>query len=141
MSDPTTEMTREHIRQQTQAVYGSVQVGFRNFVYVDASVRSDWFSTLAGTPSMSSVYPSVGASLILSELIPQNKILNYWKIRGSYAGVGNPPSPYLTYTYIPLEDQNISTDGFAAASHLKPELTKSFEIGTELRMYESRNFI
>ncbi len=32
MSDPTTEMTREHIRQQTQAVYGSVQVGFRNFV-------------------------------------------------------------------------------------------------------------
>lgn len=42
---------------------------------------------------MSSVYPSVGASLILSELIPQNKILNYWKIRGSYAGVGNPPSP------------------------------------------------
>ena len=52
MSDPTTEMTREHIRQQTQAVYGSVQVGFRNFVYVDASVRSDWFPTLAGTPSM-----------------------------------------------------------------------------------------
>ena len=138
MSDPTTEMTREHIRQQTQAVYGSVQVGFRNFVYVDASVRSDWFSTLAGTPSMSSVYPSVGASLILSELIPQNKILNYWKIRGSYAGVGNPPSPYLTYTYIPLEDQNISTDGFAAASHLKPELTKSFEIGTELRMFNNK---
>lgn len=138
MSDPTTEMTREHIRQQTQAVYGSVQVGFRNFVYVDASVRSDWFSTLAGTPSMSSVYPSVGASLILSELIPQNKILNYWKIRGSYAGVGNPPSPYLTYTYIPLEDQNISNDGFAAASHLKPELTKSFEIGTELRMFNNK---
>lgn len=115
-----------------------MQVGFRNFVYVDASVRSDWFSTLAGTPSMSSVYPSVGASLILSELIPQNKILNYWKIRGSYAGVGNPPSPYLTYTYIPLEDQNISTDGFAAASHLKPELTKSFEIGTELRMFNNK---
>ena len=137
MSDPTTEMTREHIRQQTQAVYGSVQVGFRNFVYVDASVRSDWFSTLAGTPSMSSVYPSVGASLILSELIPQNKILNYWKIRGSYAGVGNPPSPYLTYTYIPLEDQNISTDGFAAASHLKPELTKSIEIGTERRLFNN----
>lgn len=66
--------------------------------------RIDWFSTLVGTSKEYVFYPSVGLSVVLSEIIPlPKKVFSFWKIRGSYAQVGNPPSAYLPYATVVLE--------------------------------------
>ena len=67
-------------------------MGYRNFLFADATGRVDYFSTLLGTGSNHVFYPSVGASVLLTEVLPLPKeIFSLWKIRGSYAQVGNPP--------------------------------------------------
>ncbi len=130
---------KDYLHEQTQSVFGSAQVGYRSMLYIDLTERVDFFSSLDGTGRTSVNYPSVGLSGIITEMVrlPEN-IISYWKIRASYAGVGNPPPAYLTRSYMPLVDGAVTTTGFYPASDLKAELTKSFEAGTEVRMFNNR---
>ena len=75
-----------NLHTQTQSFYGKVEVGYRNFLFADATGRIDYFSTLLGTSKDYVFYPSVGASILLSEVLPlPKKIVSLWKLRGSYA--------------------------------------------------------
>lgn len=126
-------------RQQTQAFYGKAELGYKNFLYLDVTGRIDFFSSLKGTDQSYVFYPSVGLSAVLTEVIPLPRhIFSFWKVRGSYAQVGNPPNPYLTGNYVVLDNGAITTNGFVAATHLKPEMTKSFEVGTDIRLFDNR---
>lgn len=69
--------------------------------------------------------------------LPKN-IISYWKIRGSYAQVGNPPSAYLPYATIALSNGNATSSSFTPATHLKPEMTKAFELGMDLRLLNNK---
>ena len=122
-----------------QAIYGKAEIGYRNFLYADVTGRIDWFSTLVGTSKEYVCYPSAGLSVILSEILPlPEKIISFWKIRGSYAQVGNPPSAYLPYATVALENGNATSANFTPASHLKPEMTKAFEFGMDLRLFQNK---
>lgn len=66
------------------------------------------------------------------------KIISFWKVRGSYAQVGNPPSAYLPYATVALENGNATSANFTPASHLKPEMTKAFEFGMDLRLFQNK---
>ncbi len=124
---------RAKLHTQTQSFYGKAELSFRNYIYLDATSRIDYFSTLLGTSKKYVFYPSVGLSVVMTDLIPMSKdILSFWKIRTSYAQVGNPPSPYLTHPSIPLENGNATSGTFTPATHLKPEMTKSFELGMDM---------
>ena len=59
-----------NLHTQTQSFYGKVEVGYRNFLFADATGRIDYFSTLLGTSKDYVFYPSVGASILLSEVLP-----------------------------------------------------------------------
>lgn len=123
-------------RQQTQSVYGSLEIGFKDAYYLSATLRTDWPSQLAGPKSTKSsfTYPSIGFSTVLSEIINLPKEISYLKVRGSYANVGNAFQEFLanpryqwngtswdtTYPYYPLVD-------------LKPERTNSYELGLTAR--------
>ena len=92
MSPAESTTAHANLHTQTQSFYGKVEVGYRNFLFADATGRVDYFSTLLGTGSNHVFYPSVGASVLLTEVLPLPKeIFSLWKIRGSYAQVGNPP--------------------------------------------------
>ncbi|CUN38995.1 TonB-dependent receptor [Bacteroides finegoldii] len=138
---PSTESNynKSELHTQTQSIYGKAEIGYRNFLYADVTGRIDWFSTLVGTSKEYVCYPSVGLSVILSEILPlPEKIISFWKIRGSYAQVGNPPSAYLPYATVALENGNATSANFTPASHLKPEMTKAFEFGMDLRLFQNK---
>lgn len=139
MSPTESNTAHANLHTQTQSFYAKVEVGYRNFLFADATGRIDFFSTLLGTSSNNVFYPSVGASVLLTEVLPLPKnIFSLWKIRGSYAQVGNPPSPYLTREAVALSSGTPKSGAFTPASHLKPEMTKAFELGMDLRLFDNK---
>lgn len=139
MSPAESTTAHANLHTQTQSFYGKVEVGYRNFLFADATGRVDYFSTLLGTGSNHVFYPSVGASVLLTEVLPLPKeIFSLWKIRGSYAQVGNPPSPYLTSDAVALSNGTPTSNAHTPAYHLKPEMTKAFELGMDLRLFGNK---
>ena len=125
-------------REQTQSVYASAEIGFKSAYYLTLTGRNDWPSQLAGPRSVSSsfFYPSVGASVVLSEVIPNMpRQLEYVKIRGSYASVGSPFERWLANPVHEWPDKGNAwaTETVYPMDQLKPERTNSWEIGLTMR--------
>ena len=139
MSPTESSTAHANLHTQTQSSYAKVEVGYRNFLFADATGRIDFFSTLLGTDNNHVFYPSVGASVLLTEVLPLPKnIFSLWKIRGSYAQVGNPPSPYLTRDAVALSNGTPKSEAHTPAKHLKPEMTKAFELGMDMRLFDNK---
>lgn len=125
-------------REQTQAVYASAEIGFKNAYYLTLTGRNDWPSQLAGPRSNQKgfFYPSVGASVVLSEIIPNMpKQLEYLKVRSSWASVGVPFGRWIANPMHEWPDKGNSWNTQTAypVENLKPERTNSWEIGITAR--------
>ena len=139
-----TKRLQEGWREQTQSVFFSAEVGFKNTYFLTVTGRNDWPSQLAGPHSEKSsfFYPSVGASVVLSQLIPNMpENLSYVKLRGSYASVG---VAFERFIANPLYEWNESgltwnTNTKYPIYNLKPERTKSFEVGLTMRFLKHFN--
>lgn len=127
-------------RVATQSLFGAASLAWRDAVFVNASLRNDWTSTLPKPYSFQ--YPSVGASAVLSDLFKISGPLSFLKVNASYAQVGNGASPYLlqtNYSYSQGAGNGfISRDGTQAIGNLKPEITKSLEVGVDARFLNNR---
>ena len=139
-----TKRLQEVWREQTQSVFASVEVGFKNTYFLTLTGRNDWPSQLAGEHSVKSsfFYPSVGASVVLSQLIPEMpKNLSYVKLRASYASVGVAFERYLANPRYSWSESglNWSTQTRFPIYNLKPERTKSFEVGLTMRFLRHFN--
>ena len=138
LSPSRTERMQEGWREQTQSVFLSAEVGYKNTYFLTLTGRNDWPSQLAGPRSHTSsyFYPSVGASVVLSQIIPNMpENLSYVKIRGSYASVGVAFERYLAnprYEWTSSLQQWANTTQYPI-ENLKPERTKSFEVGLNMR--------
>ena len=125
-------------REQTQAVYASAEIGFKNAYYLTLTGRNDWPSQLAGPRSNQKgfFYPSVGASVVLSEIIPNMpKQLEYLKVRSSWASVGVPFGRWIANPMHEWPDKGNSWNTQTAypVKNLKPERTNSWEVGITAR--------
>lgn len=125
-------------REQTQAVYASAEIGFKNAYYLTLTGRNDWPSQLAGPRSNQKgfFYPSVGASVVLSEIIPNMpKRLEYLKVRSSWASVGVPFGRWIANPMHEWPDKGNSWNTQTAypVENLKPERTNSWEVGITAR--------
>ncbi len=127
-------------REQTQSVYASAEIGFKSAYYLTLTGRNDWPSQLAGPRSTtkSYFYPSVGASVVLSEIIPNMpKQLEYLKLRASFADVGTPFDRWLAN---PLHEWPDNGNAWATDTtypvELKPERTQSWEVGVQMRFLQ-----
>lgn len=140
---PTTNQYDE--RRQVNSVYGSGSFTLNNYWTVEVTGRNDWSSTLP-KGNNSYFYPSINTSLVLTDLIPalRNRVLNYAKIRGSVAQVGNDAAPYqLATTYTGLANKfnglpQYTLGDLLANANLRPEQTKSGEVGLELGFFNNR---
>jgi len=125
-----------------QSFYGSAQLVYKYFLYLELTARNDWSSTLP-LHNNSYFYPSVNTSFVFTKALNiDDKHLTFGKIRFSYAFVGNDTRPYQLshefvnqqYGLVPavyLNNQGNNPD-------LKPERTGSWEIGTDLRFWMNR---
>lgn len=132
------EKAQQGWREQTQSVYASAEVGFKGAYYLSLTGRNDWPSQLAGpqSGSKSFFYPSVGLSLVLSQIIPNMpKQLEYVKIRASYASVGSAFERFIANPLHTWPDKGSSWNQQTAypVKDLKPERTNSWEAGLSMR--------
>ncbi len=118
---------------QIQSIFASVELGWDSQYYLTVTGRNDWSSMLAFTDKMSYFYPSVGGSWLISETFRDDlpQAISFLKIRGSWAEVASSPARYLTRMQYAYNDQ---TNQYEWPSkhynpNLKPENTKSYEIG------------
>ena len=136
-------------RRRYAGVFGSVKFGIKNSLFLDITGRNDWSSTLPYSHN-SFFYPSASLSYVFTERlhIPKN-ILNYGKLRFSYAQVGKDAPSYSVGTYyfsaagFPFTSVGNSYPGSRRSSvffdpNLLPERQKSFELGTELHFLNDR---
>ena len=123
--------------------FGELRFDYRSIAQVSVTGRLDGSSTLRQV-DCTYFYPSVTAGLIFSELFKlQSNVFSYGKIRGNWAKVGKSCTPYkFSDTF-----KNWSTfpDGgwgndptIGKALNLEPEMTKSWEIGADLRFFKNR---
>ncbi len=138
LSQSRTTRTQSGWREQTQSVFASAEIGFKGAYYLTLTGRSDWPSQLAGPNSRQKAffYPSVGASVVLSEIIPNMPaLLEYVKIRGSYASVGVAFERFIANPRYSWNADNGSwnTQTQYPLYNLKPERTSSWEVGVTMR--------
>jgi len=119
---------------QTQSAFASVDFGYKKYLFLDVTGRNDWSSALAYTNSYSFFYPSVGLSDVLSSMFKMPDFISYSKLRVSYTDVGNSiPSFVSTPAQYTLSSGFLNLALTQPLESLKPEITHSFEIGTEWR--------
>ncbi|WP_270090673.1 SusC/RagA family TonB-linked outer membrane protein [Sphingobacterium sp. SYP-B4668] len=127
-------------KRRMNSVYASAQVAFYNNVFLDMTARNDWTSTLKAPHSY--FYPSVGVSAVFNEWLNMPSWVNFGKVRASYTQVGNDPDPYLLrqlYLFgLGAGNGFISRSPIKSIPDLKPELTKSFETGLDMKFFENR---
>ncbi|MFC6193743.1 SusC/RagA family TonB-linked outer membrane protein [Dyadobacter subterraneus] len=126
------------------SVYGSGQLGYKEFAFLDFSARNDWSSTLSPANN-SFFYPAVSGSLVLTDALDlQSDVLSFLKVRASWAQAGSSGSPYqLTGTYSLEQNAHggVPLASFASIipdPNLKNELTTSTEFGVEARFFKNR---
>ena len=132
---------KDTFRDQTQSVFGTAQFGFKNMVFLDLTARNDWTSPLSWADGKVKpvFYPSVGLSAILTDIFGiDSNFLTFAKVRASYAEVGNPISRYITIPTYPVTAGVPVTNTWAAADDFRPERTKSWEAGIDLRLFRSK---
>ncbi|MCD8193436.1 MAG: TonB-dependent receptor, partial [Tannerellaceae bacterium] len=130
-------------KKAISSVYASVSYGWKSMLYVDATMRNDWSSTLP-EDNNSFFYPSVTSSFILTELpgLKESNWLSFAKLRLGWAQVGNDTDPYQLYKV--YEAMN-AFDGNTAYTlpdklnnlNLKPEITSSWETGLQLQFFNN----
>ena len=138
----STDMTvTNEARQVMQSVFATAQLGWNEALYLDLTARNDWSSTLYGTSKMDSgfFYPSVGVSWLAHNSFELPEWINFAKIRGSIAQVGNTlplykanqqPRIAIGGSINQVTDYN---DG-----NLKPEISTSYEAGFEMKFFHNR---
>jgi outer membrane receptor protein involved in Fe transport len=134
-------------------VYGSLDFGYKNYLFVNLSARNDWSSTLPAD-NKSFFYPGASLSLIFTELMDKNDILSYGKIRGGIAQTGKDADPYQIYAVLA---QTSHTDGYRTLEYplaggvngfsvsnligndkLQPEISTDKEIGLDLKFLNNK---
>ena len=134
--------------------YYDLQLGWGDYLFLHTTGRQDVVSVL-NPNNRHFFYPSVDASLVLTNAIKSMKNvqwLDFWKVRGSVSKVGQVnlgpgANPYGAYSLLPAFGQGNGypyngVAGYALssqliASDLKPEITKSWEVGTDFRLFNN----
>lgn len=138
--------SNDFYRLRQYGLYGSIQLDYRRWAFLNITGRNDWSSTLP-VDNNSYFYPSVTASVLLSEALGwRSKAVNYLKIRGGWSQVGADANPYQLATVFTSETafngnplQSSSTIGMNP--NLKPEKTSSIEAGFEAAFWDNRLYL
>lgn len=154
ITNTSSQVPSDNVISQRRIVgfYGELELGFRNLATLTLTGRNDWSSTLPAS-SRSFFYPSATLAFILTELIPENNILTYGKLRFNFSRVGNdaPPFQLKSVFTTPSFGNNVAglnfpfdgNAGFVTGDvignpALTPEFTNSFELGTELNFWDDK---
>jgi len=135
-------------KKKTNSVFASANFGYKNYLFLDLTYRTDWSSSLPKSNWMYN-YPSVNLGFVFTEALKglvniDSKVLSFGKLRAGYAIVGSDTDPYqLTPTYstdgTPFNGVTLYTQSSNYPTYnLKPQKTRSFETGLEMKLLNNR---
>ncbi|MCC6462749.1 MAG: SusC/RagA family TonB-linked outer membrane protein [Saprospiraceae bacterium] len=147
----------EKIRR-VAGVFGTLDIGYKDFIYLTVGARNDWASTFGPKAKNSFLYPNASLSFVPTELMESSDILSYLKIRASFAQAGREPLIYSSRTYygrptftdgftngigFPYLGQNgfvigISNPNVLGNEVLRPEINTSYEAGFDIHLWKRR---
>jgi TonB-linked SusC/RagA family outer membrane protein len=137
-----TDRTAEHNKKRMFGYFGEIRGDYKGLASLSVTSRWDWSSTIITNPYY---YPSITGGLLFSELFElTNNVFSYGKLRGNYAVVGKDTSPYLydrrfkQFATYPDNGYGIDPALSSADRNLMPEMSYSWEIGADLRFFESK---
>ncbi len=127
---------------QLNSLYAFATLGFKSFLFLDITGRNDWSSTLPST-NWSYFYPSVGLNWVITDMLNStSSFLSFAKVRANYAEVGGTTGPYrLDKTFSFGAGGNLGYSWRSSTlpeENLKPENTKSTELGFDVKFWNGR---
>lgn len=136
-------ITEKFSDRRINSIFGSFQLNYDGFLFVDVTGRNDWSSTL-GPNNKSFFYPSISTSFAVTELFDQlPSWLSFGKLRASYAEVGNDLEFNQLENFFNIS-QDVNENTTAGSNNvlnnpdLVNELIKSSEIGFDARFFNNR---
>jgi TonB-linked SusC/RagA family outer membrane protein len=132
-------------QKQTLGVYGDVQLGYKDLLFLEGTLRNDWSSTLPRNNDHF-LYPSVSLGFLFSELVRQDW-LSYGKLRASYAGTANDApvnalqTAYASVTPTVFANPRFSYPTTVGNPNIKHEHTTQQEVGVDLGFFKKRVFL
>jgi TonB-linked SusC/RagA family outer membrane protein len=138
--------SQDYSEKKVNSFYGTLDLSFKDYLFLNATARNDWFSTL-NPKSNSYLYPSVSGSFLFSQALASimPSWMNYGKIRVAYAEVGGDTSPYTNTLYYSMNSNTFngapygSIDGTTSPNaDLRPLKVKESEVGLELIFLDRR---
>ena len=141
LNTPNAPIVRD-TEKRIYGVFAQASLGFYDTYFLEGSIRRD-VSTALPKANNTYYYPSVSASAVISNWsFLKGSALNFGKLRASYAVVGNDTDPnQLLNTYSPTTAFGTPTylyNTTAKNPDLKPEMTKSLEVGANLQFFKNR---
>ncbi|MBN8786269.1 MAG: SusC/RagA family TonB-linked outer membrane protein [Terrimonas sp.] len=131
-------------QKRINSIFGNATLGYDNVVFFDISGRNDWSSTLP-KGNNSYFYPAASLSVIFSEWLSSAKWLSFGKVRASMAQIGSDTDPYRTYVaynapviFGSTGNSYILRNPILGNSALRPEISREFETGVELKFFNNR---
>jgi TonB-linked SusC/RagA family outer membrane protein len=132
-----------HIR--VNSLYGSADIGYKNFLFLTATAREDWFSTLA-IKSDNILYPSFSGSFVFSDAFRLPSWISFGKLRASYGRSSNGTAAYQNLLTYGLQGYTVSgqpvgyvaTGGLIPNANLQPVRIAEKEAGANLQFLQNR---
>lgn len=135
-------------KQQINSAFATIDLSYDDFWFINATARNDWSSTMS-KENRSYFYPSVSTSLVVTDMFrkvwgskPFGDVINFAKLRGSYAETGNALAPYqldniYTVGHDPLGNLNASAGNTLYNRDVRSELLTTYELGVNLRFFNA----
>ncbi|MDX5436118.1 MAG: TonB-dependent receptor, partial [Pontibacter sp.] len=157
ISNTVVQTTSETITERRVAgFYANAEFGYKNYLFLNASARQDYVSNLA-RGNRDFFYPSVGVGFAFTDAFDiQDNIINFGKIRASYAEAGQAPDQaYITRNIFlqggagsgflndDIQFPFNSTIGYSLSDvfrteNLRPQNTRTIEFGGDFRFFDNR---
>ena len=139
--------TETYSHKKINSLYGTAQLNWDGYFFIDGTLRNDWSSSLAKA-NRSFLYPSLSSSLVITDMLRKLDVtapqwLTFAKLRASAAQVGNDLEPYQLYSSYRIEKDPLggtmaNVDNTLYSDKVRSELIKSYELGLEMRFFDSR---
>ena len=138
--------SESYSHRKMNSLYGQIALNYGGWIFLDATLRNDWTSTLA-PKNRSYLYPSVSLSWVISDMVNKYGNMPEWfsfaKVRASFAEVGNDMDPYQLYNVYtmgtdPRSKPTLSSNSTLYNDDVKNELKKDIEVGADIRFFDNR---
>ncbi len=144
MSNLNSYWTGEYMgKKEALSLYALGDFSYKNFIYLDFTFRNDWSSTLPLDNNAYQFYSANASFLFSNAFHITSGFFSKGKVRASVARVGNDTGPYQTYNYYSVYQTTFpypmgGMSGELTFSNFKPEITNSWEVGTNLSFFNNR---